>query len=150
MTRKTSSNNQIDFDLNRFVVAQENVYQTVISELNTGNKQSHWMWFIFPQIDGLGTSTTARFYSIKNIDEASAYLNHPIVGKRLLECSAILLTINDKSADDILGFPDYVKLQSCMTLFSIAFPQEKIFKEVLGKYYKDQMDEKTIKIIEML
>lgn len=150
MTRKTSSNNQIDFDLNRFVVAQENVYQTVISELNTGNKQSHWMWFIFPQIDGLGTSTTARFYSIKNIDEASAYLNHPIVGKRLLECSAILLTINDKSADDILGFPDYVKLQSCMTLFSITFPQEKIFKEVLGKYYKDQMDEKTIKIIEML
>ena len=150
MTRETSSNNQIDFDLNRFVVAQENVYQTVISELNTGNKQSHWMWFIFPQIDGLGKSTSARYYSIKNIDEASAYLNHPIVGKRLLECSAILLTINDKSADDILGFPDYVKLQSCMTLFSIAFPQEKIFKEVLRKYYKDQMDEKTIKIIEML
>lgn len=147
MANETTANNQNSFDLNRFVAAQENVYQTVISELNNGNKQSHWMWFIFPQIDGLGSSTTARFYAIKNMDEASAYLNHPILGKRLLECSSILLTIKDKSADDIFGFPDYVKLQSCMTLFSIVFPQEKLFKQVLSKYYEDQRDEKTIKIV---
>ena len=146
MTNETTTKNQNDFNLNRFVAAQENIYQTVIGELKNGDKQSHWMWFIFPQIDGLGTSSTAKFYAIKNIEEASAYCNHPILGKRLLECSAILLTINNKSADDIFGFPDYVKLQSCMTLFSVVFPQESVFKEVLSKYYKDQMDEKTIKI----
>ena len=148
MTNETSANNHTDLSLNRFVSAQNNVYQTVLEELNNGNKQTHWMWFIFPQIDGLGTSTTARFYAIKSIDEAKAYLTHPFLGKRLLECSAILLTINDKSANDILGFPDYVKLQSCMTLFSIVFPHENIFEEVLIKYYKGQTDEKTIVILE--
>ena len=150
MTNETMANKQTDLTLNRFISAQDNVYQTVINELNNGNKQSHWMWFIFPQIDGLGTSATAKLYAIKNIDEAKKYFNHAILGKRLLECSAILLTIKDKSADDILGFPDYVKLQSCMTLFSIVFPQEIIFKEVLGKYYKNQMDDKTIEILKLI
>ena len=122
----------------------------VINELINSNKQSHWMWFIFPQIDGLGTSTTARFYAIKNIDEVRAYFTHPISGNRLLRCSTILLTIKDKSADDIFGFPDYVKLQSCMTLFSIVFSKENVFKEVLGKYFKNQLGEKTKKIVEIL
>ncbi len=147
MVNEEEEKEAIDYNLNRFIAAQDNMYQTVITELKNGNKQSHWMWFIFPQIDGLGTSKTARFYAIKNLEEARAYFNHPLLGKRLLECSAILLTIKNKSADDIFGFPDYVKLQSCMTLFGFLFLHENIFKEVLEKYYMNQIDFKTIAIV---
>lgn len=147
MSINNDNQNTADFNLNRFITAQENVYTTVLTELKNGDKQSHWMWFIFPQIDGLGTSATAKLYAIKSIEEAKAYFNHPILGKRLLECAAILLSIKNKSANDILGFPDYVKLQSCISLFSILFPEEQLFTEVLAKYYDDQKDPKTTNIL---
>lgn len=147
MSINNDNQNTADFNLNRFITAQENVYTTVLTELKNGDKQSHWMWFIFPQIDGLGTSATAKLYAIKSIEEAKAYFNHPILGKRLLECAAILLSIKNKSANNILGFPDYVKLQSCISLFSILFPEEQLFTEVLAKYYDDQKDPKTTNIL---
>ena len=149
MLSNNNTENSSDLNLNRFVAAQEKLYETVITELKNGNKQTHWMWFIFPQIDGLGNSTYAKLYAIKSIEEAKAYLNHPLLGARLLECSQILLTIKNKSANDILGFPDYVKLQSCMTLFSLIFPLEKIFTEVLAKYYDSKKDNKTIEILKL-
>ena len=147
MLSDNRAENSEDFNLNRFVTAQEKLYATVIAELKNGNKQTHWMWFIFPQIDGLGTSTYAKLYAIKSIDEAKAYFNHPLLGARLLECSKILLTIKNKSANDILGFPDYVKLQSCITLFSLVFPLEKTFTEVLAKYYQNEKDIRTVEIL---
>ena len=147
MLSNTQTENSADFNLQRFVTAQEKLYETVVAELKNGDKQTHWMWFIFPQIDGLGTSTFAKLYAIKSIDEAKAYFNHPLLGARLLECSQILLNIKNKSANDILGFPDYVKLQSCMTLFTLAFPSEKTFSDVLTKYYNNEKDIKTIKIL---
>ena len=147
MESNNGADNSSDLGLNRFVLAQEKLYETVVAELKNGDKQTHWMWFIFPQIDGLGTSTFAKLYAIKSIDEAKAYFNHPLLGARLLECSQILLNIKNKSANDILGFPDYVKLQSCMTLFTLAFPSEKTFSDVLTKYYNNEKDIKTIKIL---
>ena len=139
-----------DFNLNRFKEAQEFIYPKVISELREGNKQSHWMWFIFPQIEGLGKSMTSIRYSIKSSEEARAYLNHPVLGPRLLECSAILLDVPGKSANEIFGFPDNVKLQSCMTLFSIVFPEEQVFAKVLAKYFKNIKDQHTIEILKTL
>ena len=150
MSTNNNEQNTANFNLNRFVAAQENVYTRVLAELKNGDKQSHWMWFIFPQIDGLGTSTTAKLYAIKSIEEAKAYYNHPLLGKRLLECAAILLTIKNKSANDILGSPDYVKLQSCITLFSHLFPDQNILKELLTKYYDGKIDTKTIDILNLL
>ena len=147
MPSNNNSENAADFNLNRFVTAQEKLYETVVAELRNGNKQTHWMWFIFPQIDGLGTSSFAKLYAIKSISEAKAYFNHPVLGSRLLECSNIMLSIKNKSANDILGFPDCVKLQSCMTLFSIIFPLEKVFTEVLTKYYTNEKDNRTIQLL---
>src|SRR5690348_3268527 len=106
------------FDLDRFVRAQEEVYCRALSEITLGRKRSHWMWFIFPQIDGLGCSSTAKFYAIKSKDEAKAYLNHPRLGKRLNECAEALLKIKGKSATEIFGYPDDLKLRSSMTLFA--------------------------------
>lgn len=147
MLRSNQIENTADFNLQRFVTAQEKLYETVVAELRNGDKQTHWMWFIFPQIDGLGTSTFAKLYAIKNIEEAKAYFNHPLLGARLLECSEILLSIKNKSANDILGFPDYVKLQSCMTLFSLVFPLEKTFTNVLTKFYNNERDVRTTEIL---
>ena len=139
-----------DFDLNRFTQAQEHVYLTVIRELKNGNKQSHWMWFIFPQINGLGKRSTSRLYSIKSVEEVHAYLNHPVLGARLLECSSILLSITGKSANQIFGFPDNIKLQSCMTLFSIIATGQVVFGEVLSKYFNNNKDQHTIDILHTL
>ena len=147
MLSNTQTENSADFNLQRFVTAQEKLYETVVAELKNGDKQTHWMWFIFPQIDGLGTSTFAKLYAIKSISEAKAYFNHPLLGARLLECSKILLTIKNKSANDILGSPDYIKLQSCMTLFSLVLPLEKTFTDVLAKYYNNEKDIRTIEIL---
>ena len=135
------------FDLNRFVTAQDSCYDTVISELKAGDKRSHWMWFIFPQIDGLGTSATARHYAITSMAEAKAYLSHPLLGSRLLECVALLLQINGKTAYQILSTPDDMKLQSCLSLFSLASPEEPSFKEALAKYYEGEMDVRTIQLL---
>jgi uncharacterized protein (DUF1810 family) len=135
------------FDLNRFVTAQESCYDTVISELKAGDKRSHWMWFVFPQIAGLGTSVTARRYAITSMAEAKAYLSHPLLGSRLQECVSLLLQIQGKTAYQILSTPDDMKLQSCLSLFSLASPEEASFKEALDKYYEGDMDLRTIQLL---
>ena len=136
--------------LDRFLSAQQPLYPQVLEELRNGKKTSHWMWFIFPQIEGLGHSSTAKYYSIKSIEEAKEYVAHPVLGKRLLECSNILLNINDKSADEIFGYPDNLKLRSCMTLFNFAAPEQKVFADVLQKYFGGEEDQKTIDIVKKI
>ena len=137
-------------NLNRFISAQETIYPLVIKELQNGKKTSHWMWFIFPQIEGLGQSSTAKYYSIKSINEAKEYIDHPILGKRLLECSNIILKIGCGSVEDIFGYPDYLKLKSCMTLFNYAAPKQKVFADVLNKYFAGEQDEQTISILQKM
>ena len=113
------------FELNRFIEAQEPLYPTVLKELKNGIKLSHWMWFIFPQVFGLGQSKTTQFYAIKSKEEAIAYLNHPLLGERLRECAALLLSHEDKTASQIFGSPDSFKLQSSMSLFASVAGDEK-------------------------
>ena len=135
------------FDLERFISAQEPVYSTVVSELRDGRKASHWMWFIFPQIDGLGSSPTARHYAIRSLDEANAYLAQPILGPRLIECTGLVNTIDGKSLRDIFGSPDDMKFHSSVTLFSLIEPRASVFEEALGKYFGGDLDERTIAIL---
>ncbi len=139
-----------DNTLNHFLSAQQSIYTQVLQELQNGKKTTHWMWFIFPQIDGLGPSTTAKYYSIKSINEAKEYIDHPVLGKRLLECSNIILKIEGKSVEDIFGYPDYLKLKSCMTLFNYAVPKHKVFADVLNKYFAGEQDEQTISILQKM
>jgi uncharacterized protein (DUF1810 family) len=135
------------FDLQRFLKSQEGIYARALSELKRGQKRSHWMWFIFPQIEGLGQSATTRFYSIKSLEEARAYLGHPVLGARLLECANALLEVEGRSASEIFGYPDDMKLQSCMTLFASLTDAPDVFGQVLKKYYLGERDEKTIAIM---
>ena len=137
------------FNLARFIEAQKRHYETALSELQKGKKRSHWIWFIFPQIDGLGTSATARKYAIQSLDEARAYLHHPVLGPRLLECCEALLVLEEgKSASQIMGYPDDLKLRSSMTLFSVVADSEKQFQAVLDQYYGGETDDRTISIVE--
>ena len=135
------------FDLNRFVQAQEQVYPQALSEIKRGHKRSHWMWFIFPQIDGLGSSSTAKFYAIKSKDEAKAYLNHPLLGRRLVECAEVLLKLQGKSAEEIFGYPDDLKLRSSVTLFASVSEPDSVFSRVLDQYYGSQPDVKTLELL---
>ncbi len=135
------------YDLQRFVTAQESVYATALAELRGGAKITHWMWFIFPQIEGLGSSPTARYYSIKSREEAQQYLLHPILGPRLLECSQTLLSISDRSASEIFGFPDDLKLRSSMTLFASLPDSQPVFSRVLDKYFGGERDERTLSLL---
>ena len=139
-----------DTSINRFVKAQENIYPQVVKELQNGKKTSHWMWFIFPQIDGLGLSSTSKYYSIKTIGEAKEYLEQPELGKRLVECSNILLKHEGISAENIFGYPDYMKLQSSMTLFNFIDPGSGVFSNMLAKYFNSGKDPKTIKILQSM
>ena len=139
-----------DTGINRFIRAQENIYPQVVNELQNGKKTSHWMWFIFPQIEGLGFSSTSKYYSIKTIAEAKEYVMHPVLGKRLLECSTILLKIEGKSAESIFGYPDNLKLQSSMTLFSFTSPESTVFLNVLNKYFKNKKDQKMLDILKLM
>ena len=136
------------YDLDRFVEAQnaEDAYQTALSEIKNGHKSTHWMWYIFPQLEILGFSYMAKFYGIKNIKEAQAYLEHPILGKRLREISKVLLNNKDKTAYEILGEIDELKLRSSMTLFDFISPND-VFSEVLSVFYNGIKDEKTCKFI---
>ena len=135
------------FDLERFISAQEPVYPTVVGELRNGMKASHWMWFIFPQIDGLGSSPTARHYAIGSLDEADAYLAHPILGSRLIECTALVNNVEGKSLRQIFGAPDDMKFHSSVTLFSLIEPRESVFDRALDKYFNGELDERTIAIV---
>ena len=148
MDNQTQQHAQPDpFDLNRFVEAQAGVYEQALAELKRSQKRSHWMWFIFPQIDGLGRSSTAQFYAIKSPDEAKAYLNHPVLGPRLIECSRVLLQSQGFSASDIFGFPDDLKLRSSMTLFASVSEPDSVFVRVLGQYFEGQPDAQTLELL---
>ena len=131
-------------DLSRFVKAQEPVYRNVLEELRNGRKRTHWMWFIFPQLEGLGHSFMATHYGIKGIDHAAAYLRHPILGTRLKECTRIMNSIEGKSAFDILGDPDEMKFRSSMTLFKHAGSSGGVFATALAKYFDGEEDELTL------
>jgi uncharacterized protein (DUF1810 family) len=135
------------FDLERFVQAQQAVYAAVCAELRAGAKRSHWMWFIFPQLRGLGSSPSAQHYGLASLAEARAYLDHPVLGARLRECTRCLLLLEGRSAAEILGYPDELKLRSCLTLFERAAPQEELFGEALRKYYGGQPDVRTLELL---
>ena len=132
------------FDLQRFVDAQAAVYERVGAELKNGRKQSHWMWFIFPQIAGLGHSAMAQRYAISSLGEAKAYLANPVLGPRLRECTRLVLQVAGKSALQILGSPDDMKFRSCMTLFARAAPEEALFRTALEKYFDGAEDSQTL------
>jgi uncharacterized protein (DUF1810 family) len=135
------------FDLERFVQAQQAVYAAVCAELRAGAKRSHWMWFIFPQLRGLGSSPNAQHYGLASLAEARAYLDHPVLGARLRECTRRLLLLEGRSAAEIFGYPDELKLRSCLTLFERAAPQEELFGEALRKYYGGQRDLRTLALL---
>jgi uncharacterized protein (DUF1810 family) len=132
------------FDLARFVKAQDSVYAQVINELKAGRKRSHWMWFIFPQIDGLGASPTARKFAISGREEAEAYLAHPVLGPRLRECTKLLIATPDRSIGPILGYPDDLKFRSSMTLFARTAADNADFMAALDKFYGGAFDPATL------
>ncbi len=132
------------FHLNRFIESQQTTYAQALKEIKNGRKQSHWMWFIFPQLKGLGRSHFAEFYGIENLKEADEYLNHPILGPRLIEISTSVLDSDIRSARELFGVPDDMKLQSSMTLFSQPDNAPEIFTQVLLKYFSGQPDIKTL------
>jgi uncharacterized protein (DUF1810 family) len=136
----------MDEDLQHFVDAQARVIDRVRQELKAGAKKSHWMWFVFPQIKGLGHSETARRYAIHSLQEAKAYLAHPVLGSRLRECTRAALAVNGKTAAEIFGFPDDLKFRSSMTLFAHASP-EPVFRQALEKYFGGEEDPETVKRI---
>lgn len=132
--------------LNRFVKAQENTYSTALQEIKSGRKKSHWMWFIFPQLKGLGFSETAQFYGINGLSEAQEYLQHPVLGGRLREISRALLTLESGDAHAIFGYPDDMKLKSSMTLFA-EVGNDSVFDEVLMKFFDGEKDQKTLELL---
>lgn len=135
------------YDLNRFVKEQQYSYRDAYSEVSCGRKRSHWMWYIFPQISGLGMTAISKRYSIKSIKEAKAYYEHPYLGKNLRDISEVLLTLQTNDPYEVFGSPDDLKLRSCMTLFAEAVPEEEVFQKVLDKFYDGKKDERTLAIL---
>ena len=131
------------YNLNRFVEAQQSIYSRVCAELRQGRKTTHWMWFVFPQIEGLGHSSMARRFAISSIEEARAYLEHPVLGARLRECTQLVCSISGKTIHDIFGSPDDMKFRSCMTLFA-AVEKGSVFEEALRKYFAGEPDGRTL------
>src|SRR5262249_38234830 len=134
-------------NLNRFVQAQDDHYDRALAEIKSGRKQSHWMWYIFPQFDGLGFSSTSQFFSIKSVAEARAYLAHPVLGPRLIECAEAVLRVEERSAWEIFGSPDDLKLKSCATLFACVSPTGSVFDRLIGMYFRGERDGKTLRLI---
>ena len=132
------------YDLSRFHKAQQSSYKTALAEIRSGRKRSHWIWYIFPQIQGLGFSSTAQYYAIENLEEAKAYLADPVLRERLLEISNALLALDSCDPSEVMGYPDDLKLRSSMTLFSLAEPECTVFRDVLDKFYNGQEDSRTI------
>jgi uncharacterized protein (DUF1810 family) len=130
--------------LQRFVDAQDSVIASVRDELRAGRKRSHWMWFVFPQLKGLGASSMAQVYGIASLEEARAYLAHPVLGPRLRECCALMLAVPGRSAHEILGSPDDLKFRSCVTLFSLAAPDEPVFRQALERFHDGKPDPRTL------
>ena len=135
------------YNLHRFLDAQTPVYDTVLAELRAGRKSSHWIWFIFPQIAGLGHSSMAQQFAIASIEEAKTYLQHPLLGPRLRECTQLVLNVEGRSAEEIFGHPNYLKFRSCMTLFMNAATDNSLFKAALHKYFDGQPDQLTIQVL---
>ena len=138
------------YNLERFVTAQNDSYESAIIELSRGKKTGHWMWYIFPQIIGLGSSDITKLYSIKSIEEARAFLDHPVLGQRLFKSCEILLKLEDVSISDVMGFPDDLNLKSSMTLFAYVSLPDSIFTKVLNKYFEGALDLNSIEIINRL
>ena len=138
------------YNLNRFIEAQMTTYEGAMLELTRGRKESHWVWYIFPQIEGLGRSDTAKLYSIKSLEEGRAYLEHPVLGQRLVEACEILLSLKDASIDEVMGFPDDLKLLSSMTLFEALSDSNSIFTKMIEFYFDDERDETSLEIIKSL
>jgi uncharacterized protein (DUF1810 family) len=134
------------FDLARFIAAQDPIYDSVLAELKGGRKRTHWMWFVFPQIDGLGQSATSKRYAIKGRAEARAYLDHPILGARLRECAEVVLAIEGRSANEIFGSPDDMKLKSSMTLFAMV--GDDVFERVLDRFFQGKPDAATLRLLD--
>ncbi|HKB02066.1 MAG TPA: DUF1810 domain-containing protein [Gemmataceae bacterium] len=135
------------FDLDRFVRAQAESYDRALGEVRAGQKRSHWMWYIFPQLDGLGSSAMAQRYAIKSLAEAEAYLRHPVLGPRLEACAEAALAVEGRSAYDIFGSPDDLKLRSCATLFACVTPPGSVFDRLLAKYYGEARDDRTLRLL---
>ena len=135
-------------DLDRFLTAQDGVHERALDELHAGRKTSHWMWFVFPQVAGLGSSSMAQRYAIGSLAEARAYLDHPVLGPRLLECARALLAHRDRSARQVMGSPDDVKLRSSMTLFAAATDVEPVFGQVLDAFFDGEPDPRTVDLLE--
>ncbi len=135
------------YDLQRFVDAQDRIYDTVIGELRNGAKRSHWIWFVFPQLRGLGHSPTAVRYGLSSLDEARAYLAHEVLGPRLRECARLVAQIDGRSVEDIFGWPDNLKVRSSMTLFARATDDNADFRALLDKYYNGEEDPVTVEAL---
>ena len=133
--------------LERFVDAQDGLYETALAEIRSGRKSSHWMWFIFPQLAGLGSSSMAAYYSIKDLNEARAYLDHSVLGPRLIECAEAVMAVEAKSAHEIFGTPDDLKLRSSATLFSQLSRPGSVFHRILDKYYSSAPDPRTLELL---
>lgn len=136
------------FRLGRFVEAQDPCYATVLEELRAGRKRSHWMWFIFPQLRGLGRSSTAREFGIASAAEARAYAEHPVLGPRLRECTRLVVDVEGHSAEEIFSYPDVLKFRSCMTLFKETAPEPQLFHTALAKYFGGEPDRLTLELLE--
>ncbi len=137
-----------DHSLRRFLDAQKGIYEIALSEIREGRKRSHWMWFIFPQYAGLGISPTSQRYAIKSVAEAEAYLTHPVLGRQLLDCAEAVLRVEGRSAHEIFGSPDDIKLKSSATLFAHISPTGSVFERVLDKYFRSERDGKTLRLLE--
>jgi uncharacterized protein (DUF1810 family) len=134
-------------NLSRFVQAQEDDYEQALAEIRSGRKCSHWMWYIFPQLGGLGFSSMSRRYAIKSLAEAEAYLSHPVLGSRLVECAEAALGVEGRSAFEIFGSPDEMKLRSCATLFACVSPAGSVFHRLLDKYFQGERDGETLRLL---
>jgi uncharacterized protein (DUF1810 family) len=135
------------YNLKRFLDAQDEVFGQVCSELREGRKRTHWMWFIFPQLKGLGHSTTAEFYALSSLEEAEAYLSHPVLGARLRQCAELVNQIEGRTVDQIFGSPDNLKFRSCMTLFAQLESNNQVFKDALEKHFGGEADTRTLELL---
>ena len=135
------------YDLGRFLAAQERDYDRALAEIRSGRKRTHWMWYVFPQFAGLGVSSVAQHFAIRSMAEANAYITHPILGARLIECAEAALNIDGRSALDIFGTPDDLKLRSCATLFELVSPPGSVFERLLAKYYDGVRDPLTLESV---
>ena len=148
MTTADDSRSPADpFQLSRFLSAQEVNFEQALAEIKSGRKRSHWMWYIFPQIDGLGFSETAKHFAIKSIEEARAYLAHPVLGPRLRDCAEAAIGVEGRSAIEIFGSPDDLKLRSCATLFAHVSSPGSVFERLLAKYFRGERDGKTLRLL---